>query len=90
MQKRITPKGSASLVPSQLLPGESVVPDIFSLFLYAMVPGIVMILAGLWAVSRPPNEKWRSAIIGQRRSVRQRHCLWRGCITVSGNRRAPY
>jgi len=38
-------------------------PNIFDLFLYALIPGTAMALAGLWATLHPPNEKWRSALM---------------------------
>lgn len=33
------------------------------LLMYAVIPAVVMVMAGVWAVLRPPNEQWRSAIM---------------------------
>jgi len=38
-------------------------PGLLDLFLYALIPGVAMALAGLWATLRPPNKKWRSALM---------------------------
>lgn len=39
------------------------IPAIVNLLVYALIPGLSMALAGLWAATRPPSDTWRSALM---------------------------
>lgn len=37
--------------------------DVFQILTFALIPAVVMGLAGVWAVWRPPGKNWRSALM---------------------------